>query len=37
MEENPPSSVLDGMVVGVKFGMATRQEIVSSKHIQFLS
>jgi len=37
MEDNPPSSVSDVLVVGVKFGMATRQEIVSSKHIQFFS
>ena len=37
MEDSPPSSLLDGVVIGVKFGMATRQEIVSSKHIQFFS
>ncbi|CAJ1978051.1 unnamed protein product [Sphenostylis stenocarpa] len=30
MEDNPPSSVLDGMVVGIKFGMATRQEICTA-------
>ena len=36
MEDNPPSSVLDGTVVGIKFGMATRQEIVSTKYIHFL-
>ena len=37
MEDNPPSSVLDGTVVGIKFGMATRQEIVSTKYIHFFS
>ncbi|KAL2581678.1 hypothetical protein AAZV13_15G197500 [Glycine max] len=30
MEDNPPSSVLDGTVVGIKFGMATRQEICTA-------
>ncbi|KAK7314176.1 hypothetical protein VNO77_39388 [Canavalia gladiata] len=30
MEDNPPSSVLDGVVVGIKFGMATLQEICTA-------
>ncbi|KAL2326371.1 hypothetical protein Fmac_025429 [Flemingia macrophylla] len=30
MEDNPPSSLLDGTVVGIKFGMATRQEICTA-------
>ncbi|KOM24752.1 hypothetical protein LR48_Vigan2494s000100 [Vigna angularis] len=30
MEDNPPSSLLDGVVIGVKFGMATRKEICTA-------
>jgi hypothetical protein len=30
MEDNPTSSLLDGKVVGIRFSMATRQEIVST-------
>ncbi|XP_061336787.1 DNA-directed RNA polymerase V subunit 1 [Gastrolobium bilobum] len=30
MEDNPPSSVLDGKVVGIRFSMATRQEICTA-------
>ncbi|TKY68288.1 DNA-directed RNA polymerase V subunit 1 [Spatholobus suberectus] len=30
MEDNPSSSVLDGTLVGIKFGMATRQEICTA-------
>ncbi|KAK7405514.1 hypothetical protein VNO78_06882 [Psophocarpus tetragonolobus] len=30
MEDNPPTSVLDGTVLGIKFSMATRQEICTA-------
>ncbi|KAK7283942.1 hypothetical protein RIF29_13692 [Crotalaria pallida] len=30
MEDNPPSNLLDGEVVGIRFGMATRQEICTA-------
>ncbi|CAL0328767.1 unnamed protein product [Lupinus luteus] len=30
MEDNPPSNFLDGEVVGIRFGMATRQEICTA-------